>query len=66
MTIGAITKIGSLELRDIPESATICIAKNVLDGGGYDHRGRHWGVGDPLFVAWANSHDYCQFVRAAD
>lgn len=64
--IGTITKIGSLELGDIPESATICLAKVVLDGGGCDHRGRYWGLGDPLFVAWAVFYDYCQFVRAAD
>lgn len=43
-------------------SGKVYLSRVRLDSGGYDHHGRYWGIGAPLFVAYDNSGE--EYVRA--
>lgn len=44
----------------------VSVTRIRLNGGGYDRRGRYWGVGEPLFHIVSDYDDINLELRAAD
>jgi hypothetical protein len=44
----------------------VSVTRIRLNGGGYDRRGRYWGVGEPLFHVVSDYDEVNTEIRAAD
>lgn len=62
--------MGRNEHTDAPKEAVLkfYLARVPLDNGGYDSGGAYWGIGTPLYRAYADTEDsYIEFyMRAYD
>ena len=52
-----------LETTQIP-AKSVYLSRVNIDSQGYDPGGAYWGIGTPLYCAYSEECDYCQYVRA--
>lgn len=61
--IGRASPARSMALAKNP-TGKVYLTRVRLDRGGYDSRGRYFGVGRPLYLAYSDEYDWSEYVRA--